>query len=384
MNMSRKWFDRAIRRQLKTKRSHRQRNRTNRRLLLQQLVARQLLAGDLMQHDSGDDPEPAALIGPSSQTAPMAMATTANPMSQTAHHPMAHPAAMAFVSADQATHTVVASGNWSDRAVWENGTLPTAGARIVIPQGLTLTVDSELPTEFKTMGIHGTLRFATDVNTELRVDTIVSAPHGRLEIGTATNPIADGVTAKLVFADDGPIDTTWDPEQLSRGAILQGATEVHGAETTHRATLASFPSAGATSIELSSVPVNWSRGDEIVITGTQGSTSDEVRTIESIDGATVRFTDPLLVDHIPPRADLNVYVANKTRNVQFSSENREVARRGHIMLMHTLDVNIHNAEFNDLGRTDKNRELDDLIFEFDDSAVGNFTSAPHGLHGDDR
>lgn len=380
--MSSCWINRVLRRQEKINRQRVRQRRASRRLLLQGLETRQLLAGDLMCSTDHlamiSDPA----IG--SQGSSMLMTQNPGPMNQNAMmasmtdhsmHQGPHPAAMALVSMDQATHTVVASGNWSDPAVWENGILPTDSARIVIPENLTLTVDSVLATEFKTIGIDGTLRFATDVDTELRVDTIVSAPHGRFEMGTAANPVAENVTAKLVFADDGVIDTSWDPEQLSRGAVLQGSTEIHGAETTHRVTLAEFPAAGATSISLSSFPLNWRAGDEIVITGTQGATSDEVRVIDSIAGQNVSFVDPLQLDHIPPESDLNVYVANKTRNVQISSENAAIPHRGHVMLMHTLDVQVANAQFKDLGRTDKSRELDDLLFEFDD-VVGNETSAP--------
>ena len=369
--MSAKWVNRVLGHHAKVDKQRQLRKQRSRRLLLQNLESRQLLAGDMLLHETSiGDVDPVADVAHANHS----MATTASIANLAGH--MAHPAAMALVSLDQATNTVVSSGNWSDPAVWQNGAIPQAGARIVIPQGMTLTVDSVMETEFKTIGIHGTLNFATDVNTELQVDTIVSAPHGRFEMGTAANPISADVTAKVVFADDGAIDTNWDPEQLSRGAILQGTTVVHGAETTHRVTLESFPAADATSIQLSSVPLNWNAGDEIVITGTQGSTSDEVRTIQSIDGTSVALNEPLQLDHIPPKADLNVYVANKTRNVQFSSENTDVERRGHIMLMHTLDANIHNAEFSDLGRTDKSRELDDLIFEFPEDAVGNLNSAP--------
>ena len=295
--------------------------------------------------------------------------------STTEHVQHAHPAAMALISADQATNTVVASGNWSDPSVWENATPPTDGARIVIPAGMTLTVDSVIPHEFKTIGIHGTLSFATDIDTELRVDTIISAPHGRFEMGTAADPIAAGVTAKVVFVDDGVIDTNWDPEQLSRGAVLQGPTEIHGAETTHRVTLANHPAAGATTLQLSSVPAGWNAGDEIVITGTQGSTSDEVRTIAAIDGTTVTLNQALALDHIAPRADLNVYVANTTRNVELTSENPATAHRGHVMFMHTNNASVKNAAFTQLGRTDKKVPLDDFNFEFPEDAVGNRTSA---------
>ncbi len=286
-----------------------------------------------------------------------------------------HMALMALVNPADATNTVVASGNWSDPSIWSNGALPTDTARIVIPQGMTLTVDSVITQEFKTIRIDGTLRFAPNVNTELRVDTIVSSTTGRLEMGTAANPINPNVTSRIVFADDGAIDRNWDPSQISRGAVLMGPVEIVGARTTHQVSLAAYPTAGATTLELNHGPDGWNVNDEIVITGTQGSTSDEVRLIRAINGTTVTLNQALQLDHIPPKSNLNVYVANTTRNVQFSSENNAVDRRGHIMFMHNQNVNVSNAEFRDLGRTDKTRELDDVNFNFDRNAVGNKTSA---------
>ena len=50
--------------------------------------------------------------------------------------------------------------------------------------------------------------------------------------------------------------------------------------------------------------------------------------VTAIDGGTVTLDRPLELDHVPPRADLSVWVANTTRNVVVDSENREVARRG--------------------------------------------------------
>ena len=367
--MSNNWFTRTFGLSSKTlnTRYRSADRRKKRRLVLESLGARQLMAADVALFDVPEESDSLAALASGEDS-------SGQTHSMTGHG--AHPAAMTLIAPELATNRVVTTGNWSDPATWENGALPETGARILIPKGLTLTVDQVMATEFKTVGIHGTLRFSPDVDTELRVDTIVSAPHGRFEMGTAQQPIPEGVNAKVVFADDGAIDTTWDPEQLSRGAILQGATDIHGADTTHRVTLAAFPAAGATSIELSSAPLNWKAGDEIVITGTQGATSDEVRVISGIEGSSVRFDAPLELDHIPPKSDLNVYVANTTRNVEFSSENAEVSRRGHIMLMHTQNARIQNAEFSDLGRTDKTRPLDDLFFEFDENAVGNQTSAP--------
>ena len=166
--MSNSWIHRVLDRQSKVNRNRIFQKRCKRRLLMQGLETRQLLAGDVMPAGiESHQAEPTAMVGAMQVANPSAaqgeQVMTAH--HQMTHHQMAHPAAMALVSADQATNTVVASGDWSDPAVWENNSLPQSGARIVVPQGLTLTVDSIMTTEFKTIGIEGTLRFATDVDT---------------------------------------------------------------------------------------------------------------------------------------------------------------------------------------------------------------------------
>ena len=138
---------------------------------------------------------------------------------------------------------------------------------------MTLTVDGVIAETIHTIRIDGTLRFATDVNTELKVDTIVGAPGSLLEIGTEANPIADDVTARIIFADGGEIDRTWDPSQISRGAILHGSTVMFGAEKTAWTTLAVPARAGDSTLSLSEVPVGWRVGDELVIAGTDPNLS---------------------------------------------------------------------------------------------------------------
>ena len=54
--------------------------------------------------------------------------------------------------------------------------------------------------------VNGELRFATDRDTELRVDTLVTAPGSRLEIGTVEQPVPSNVRAQIVFADLGPLN----------------------------------------------------------------------------------------------------------------------------------------------------------------------------------
>ncbi len=283
-----------------------------------------------------------------------------------------------LVAPERVTHRAVASGRWSDPTVWAGGVVPSNGARVHIPAGVAVVVASELEPAFKTVRVDGLLRFSPVVNTRLKVDTLASFRCGRVEMGTASLPIDVAVTAQVVFADDGPIDLNDDFAQLGRGAILHGQTVIHGAERSNRAALAIHPTAGSNTLVLKSAPAGWLPGDELVVTGTlpNNPVSDEIRVIRAIDGVTVTLDTALAIDHVAPRSDLNVYVANLTRNVILSSANPEVGRRGHIMFMHTLAADVNYARFNELGRTDKRRPLDDVSFEFDEDRPGNFSSAP--------
>ena len=278
---------------------------------------------------------------------------------------------------DAAQYTAVSSGDWTNPGIWEGGAVPTENATVAISTSAVVTVDTVIQPRFKSIAIDGTLRFATDVNTELWVDTLTSGVDGVLEVGTAVDPIAPNVTARVVFADLGPIDKSVDPHQLGRGAVLHGQTTMMGAPKTHRITVGTFPKAGDSTLVLSSVPTGWRIGDVIVVTGSQGNTSDEVRVVTNINGETITLDRALELDHVPPKSDLNLWVANLTRNIIFESENKaEVLRRGHMMFMHTNLVDINNASFIGLGRTDKRIPLDDVSYEIDDEMVGNGNEAP--------
>lgn len=278
---------------------------------------------------------------------------------------------MALVSLDQVTHSAVASGNWSDPAIWSDAVVPDGWAKVHIPQGVSVAVDGLIDVPAKTLRVDGTLTFAHDTDTELKVDTLVTSASGHLVIGTAGRPISSDVTARIVIADDGAIDKSWDPGLISRGLLLHGKTTINGLEKTAHAALAEFPMSGDTQLTLKSAPVGWSVGDRLVIAGTDANdpTSDETVTITAIDGATIRFDTPLARDHAAPRADLDVHVANLTRNVEISSQSADPGHRGHVMVMHTNDATINYARFDDLGRSDKILGYNDHEFTDLDPAI---------------
>jgi len=277
---------------------------------------------------------------------------------------------MQLVATTEATHTAVASGSWFDASTWAGGQIPGANARVIIPAGLDVTYDGTSEASIFSIGVMGALTFSTSTDSKLKVDTIIVDHAAKLTIGTATAPVASGVTVDIEFANNGAIDTTWDPTLVSRGLIALGEVEIHGQEKSSHHKASTDPMAGATSVTLAEVPINWQVGDKIVVAGSHyeghkwdqsirdvrhHGSEDEVRTITAINGDTVSFDSPLIHDHDAPRADLKVSIANYTRNVTFSSEEgAAVSERGHVML-HSRDSDVRYAAFDDLGPTGQQR-----------------------------
>ena len=284
---------------------------------------------------------------------------------------MEHMAVLDLVPRSEATNIAVNNGDWFDPRTWYQGRIPQEGAQVLIPEGISVAYDGQSDASLFTVRVDGELSFETDVDTRIVLDTMVVSPTGRLEIGTEDDPIQAGVDAQIIIANNGDIDTDWDPMLLSRGVVSLGAAEIYGAEKTGSLKVSDAPMAGDTQISLAEAPDGWQVGDTVVLTGThkQGwtwdndqrttvyrETEDEEVVITQIDGTTITIDRPLEHDHDTPRDDLSAYVANTSRNITFSSEDGEdtaVHQRGHVMFMHSDDVDVRYAGFDDLGRTDK-------------------------------
>lgn len=306
-------------------------------------------------------------------------------------------ALMNLVKHTDATHFAVNDGAWSDPATWRDGKIPGDDARVVIVGGVTVDYDVVSDTRLFTVRVDGHLNFATDADTKMVVDTLVVDMKGRLTIGTEANPIHDGVSTDIIIANNGAIDVTWDPMLLSRGVISHGAVEIHGQEKTTHMKVAVDPMAGDTSLTFAEAPQSWKVGDTLVIAGTHYDgykwdnairatrhyePEDEIRTITKIDGGTVHFDAPLVNDHDAPRADLKTSVANYTRNVTIATESPETAavnERGHVMFMHSDDVDVRYAAFHELGRTDKSIPAMD-VSAFDTIAPDSNVKARYAFH----
>lgn len=277
-----------------------------------------------------------------------------------------HCALFALVDLDDVTHVAVASGDFSQVGTWRDGQIPGAGSRIWIPAGITVTVSGSIDEPAETIRVSGTLAFDPSANTELHVETVVVDPSGVLQMGTNARPIDSNRTARIVITDDGPIDRNWDPLGLSRGLLVHGKAQFFGAEKTPWLAATSIDSTsqpGRSILQFDTVPTGWRIHDQLVIAGTSREDDQhETRTILAINGSRV-VVAALDHDHATPSDALRVHVGNLTRNVEIRSQTPGSSRGGHVMFMHTRDVQVHNAGFVGLGRSDKKQVVNDSVLD---------------------
>lgn len=272
------------------------------------------------------------------------------------------------------------SGDWSVASTWQGGQLPTAGHVVQIDPGHVVTINNTTAAA-DTIAVHGTLRFDPLVDTRLTVTNLmVMGDHGmasmtqvgRLEVGTAANPIAAGRTADIVIANSPLGGGVSDPDQFGTGIINFGTFTMHGAAmgaTFLR--LAVEPRAGHTTLTLSAPVAGWRIGDRLVIPDTRHMKESETTgsgwinaqnqweelTVQGIsaDGRVVTLSRALTYDHLGAR-DLNgvldflPHVGNLSRNASIRSQSA-TGTRGHVISVDTADTDIRYALFRDLGRT---------------------------------
>ena len=315
-----------------------------------------------------------------------------------------------YALVDLADVTIRSNGDgpWSDPASWFPARVPVAGDRVHVRAGETITLDGERDAPLRTLRLDGTLRFATDRDTRLVVDTLVSGPRSALLMGTELDPVEAEHTARLVIADHDdpavagdegfergdPTSKDYDPAMLGLGVVTHGRFESAGAPRAHGGALADPPLAGDATLRLDFEPFGWRAGDEIVVAGTaRDALGDEKRRVASVDAAsrTVILDAPLALDHAVPRhtkagLELAVHVINLTRNVvvetvdagtgpsatdhtyRVDALDRDYTidlfhERGHVMFMHADDVTVRHTRFRALGRTNKHGAIDDVTFD---------------------
>jgi G8 domain-containing protein len=275
-----------------------------------------------------------------------------------ARDPHPHRQPLSELDASEASHVAVRSGDWSDPETW-SAVEPTAGARVVIPRGVTVTVTAPVAAPLEWVRVDGRLDFSPVDSSQLTVSTMLVASTGALSIGTADRTVDAAKTVSLLFAPRSAAVRRRDRSDMLGGLIVQGHASIHGTTKAGFATPSNVVVPGLSALTFATPPAGWSVGDELLFPAADAASDDERRQIASIadDGTSVTLSSPLRFGHASPagvRAD--VPVANLTRNIVLASTDTSTLRqRAHVMVMTHEAVHISGVAFRGLGRTTTSR-----------------------------
>jgi hypothetical protein len=264
------------------------------------------------------------------------------------------------------------SGAWSAASTWEGGAVPGAGARVLIREGHAITYDVKSDAVIRAINISGSLTFAGDKDTVLNVGLIKvqagdaysedgfdcdhatevsKGPRPALIVGTQESPIAKTATIRLHYVDG------MDKEKCPAVVCCGGRMDFHGAPLSRAwVKLGASAKAGDGELTLGEAVTGWKVGDRVVIVGSQshGETkslsSNEERTIASIEGAKLKLDKPLTMAHLG-EGEYRAEVANLSRNVVIESADPEGVR-GHTMYHKNSAGSLAYTEFRHLGKKD--------------------------------
>jgi cell migration-inducing and hyaluronan-binding protein len=179
---------------------------------------------------------------------------------------------------------------WSEASTWPGGSLPAAGAAVVIPAGKSVLLDVS-PPALSSLRIEGALVFDER-------DLALTAGHvlvlGTMRVGTNSDPYTHRATITLT-------GTPSDGDVMAMGnrvlGVSGGTLDLHGEPRDGWTRLAATAAAGSSQLQLASSPA-WRAGDKLVVASSDFDPNhDEVVTISSISGTTVTLVESLEYPH---------------------------------------------------------------------------------------
>lgn len=269
----------------------------------------------------------------------------------------------------QVTHTATQNGSWSSPQTW-GGAIPQQAGRVRIPAGITVTLDTCAYSVMFWIRVEGVLRYSASADTCIVAESVFVFHGGKLQIGTAAEPITDRATLTIRSLSEAPIDHLYDPLEQSRGLVVEGLLETHGQPKTAWIPIPVFPAIGATVVVPGFVPDGWQVGDTLALTSPFYGQVETVTLTQPPNSQAISFSPPLKFARPFPAAckalPCTLHLANLTRNVLIRTHPESAgnpALQGHVMLMHQGGHRISYAQFSDLGRTTIDPVSDPLVGE---------------------
>ena len=282
-----------------------------------------------------------------------------------------------YCDRSEATHVKVVDGDFSTASNWyrvsdgsENK--PGAGAKILIPPGITCVYDQNDDTEYDWIRVDGEWSYDLTADRKIVVDTIFVDHTGTYKIGDKVGETITRLdaarTIEIEFPDNGDLVRTDDPLIMHRGFICFGQALIFGAVKTPFARADGDIAQSATSVTLDAAATGWEVGDEILISGTrlklyESGTwvghEDEYRTITNIDNTTpsapvISWTGGLSYPHpaCHKQSTWTAPVSNLTRNIKTYSPDGTLPKHRAHQLFKNKDANhVEYVEARGMGRT---------------------------------
>lgn len=240
---------------------------------------------------------------------------------------------------------------WSDASTW-GGAVPVAGEVVRIPAGKTVVLDVS-PPALRSIEVNGTLRFA-DRDLTLRTGSIMV--HGRLQVGTETNPFTSKATIVLDGNDSDDV--------MGMGAhvlgVMGGTLDLHGAPRPVRWTRLSRTAFAGDRVITVAAADGWRVGDRIAIaaTGLDPSQAEE-RTIEARNGRLLTLdralgnthwgrTETIAGKPVAQRAEVGLLSRNLV--IRGPATGPTTGIGGHVMVHQGSLARVSDVEFEGMGQ----------------------------------
>lgn len=127
-------------------------------------------------------------------------------------------ATVSATTASTSTVTATASGNWSDAAIWSGGIVPGAANNVVVPAGLTVTVDEDAFAA--DLNVAGTLLYESVTARNLEALNVTVDVTGTLAVPSAGSQFAHELRVAGNVVNNGTLDLHADPVCCNRPSAL--------------------------------------------------------------------------------------------------------------------------------------------------------------------
>jgi cell surface hyaluronidase len=266
------------------------------------------------------------------------------------------------VASGTITGTTTATGNdgpslslpkWSSPATWQ-GKLPVAGAQVRIPAGQTILLDTS-PPPLKSLIIEGTL-ICEEKDLALSANWILVDSGGALQCGTQQQPFQHHFV--ITLTGNNPNENILNMGTKLLG-VAGGRLDLHGQAKVSWVHLAATAEAGASQLLLDE-PVNWGKGDRIVIASTDfDPLHAEEFVIKAVSGNKITLNQPLQYMHwgqiqtfagqiVDERAEVGLLSHNIV--VQGDASSVQNGFGGQSMFMRGSTIHIEGVEFYHMGQ----------------------------------